>query len=65
MIFVEAGGNEKTLPSSHALRPRGLWAPAGYDSIVITPVYRIQRLKHLLKVLLKGNKKGRNETQVS
>lgn len=55
----------KALPSSHAFRPCSLWAPPGYDSIVITPVYRIQRLKHLLKVLLKGNKKGRNGTQVS
>lgn len=55
----------KALPSSHAFRPRSLWASPGYNSIVITPVYRIRRLKHWLKVLLKGNKKGRNGTQVS
>lgn len=48
----------KALPSSHAFSPRSLWAPPGHDSIVITPVYRIQMLKHLLKVLLKGNKKA-------
>lgn len=55
----------KALPSSHAFRPHSLWAPPGYDSVVIIPVYRIQRLKHLFKVLLKGNEKGRGGTQVS
>lgn len=52
----------KALPTSHAF---SLWAPLGYDSTVIAPVYGIQRLKHLLMILLKGNKKGRNRTQVS
>lgn len=55
----------KCLLSSQAFHPRSLWAPPGYDLITSTQVYRIQRLKHLLKILLKDNKKGGNAIQVS